>query len=99
VADPKLLSDNNDINDEEVPKSKDINEGGNVGVCLQFMDPDLGWAPKPVPAPLEFYIEPPSEASAANMDPLFNAIRKSPPLDAIIVKQEAGFFQSPEEKR
>jgi hypothetical protein len=39
------------------------------------------------------------ESSGGFSDPLFNAVGKAPHPDAVIVKQEAGWFQLKEAKR
>jgi hypothetical protein len=57
---------------------------------LQIVEMDLGKATELESSLLGIRIELLSEGSASVMDPLSNAARKAPPLDAIIVKQEAG---------
>jgi hypothetical protein len=59
----------------------------------------MGLAIKSVLAPVAIPSEPPSEASVAVMEPLFNAAGKAPHLDDVIIKQEANWFQLQEEKR
>jgi hypothetical protein len=77
VADWKLRTDSNDTNDEEVSNLDNNNVGYNVKVCLQTMDQYLGRAIELMPAPLGFNIKSPSEASATNIDPFFNAVGKA----------------------
>jgi ribosomal protein L10 len=53
---------------------------------------------EPVPTAIAVHNEHPNEVTAAIMDPLFNAAGKVCHLDAVVVKQEAGWFQLQEEK-
>ena len=63
------------------------------------MEPNLGPIAKPVPFAVLVYSDHPSEATPSIHDPLFNAVGKALHPDAMIVKQEAGWFQLQEEKR
>jgi hypothetical protein len=59
----------------------------------------LGPAVEPVPSAIPVHSDRFSEATPSIQDPLFNAAGKAPHPDAVIVKQEAGWFQLWEEKR
>jgi hypothetical protein len=98
VPNKKLQCNSDDIDDEEVPNPNGMDVGNDTRSCLQTLEPDLGMATEPVPIPLGIHSEPLSKVSAAIMDPLFNAARKVPLPNAIIIKHEAGWFQLWEEK-
>jgi hypothetical protein len=50
-------------------------------------------AAEPVQSAVPVHSDHPSEVSPFVHDPLFNAVGKAPHLDAVIVKQEASWFQ------
>jgi hypothetical protein len=70
----------------------DVGDGGTSS--SQSLEPSLGLATEPVPCAVPIHSERPTEATAAVLDPLFNAAGKAP----VIVKQESGWFHLLEEK-
>jgi hypothetical protein len=85
-----LLCYNDDTNDKLVPNLEGMDVYDGTRMYLQIVEMDLGKATELESSLLGIRIELLSEGSASVMDPLSNAARKAPPLDAIIVKQEAG---------
>jgi hypothetical protein len=75
----------------------DVDDGG--ASSSQCLEPKLGLATEPVPSTILVHSDCPSEATPSVHDPLFNGAEKALHLDAMIVKQEAGWFQLREEKR
>ena len=88
AADWKLHVDSNDTIDKEVSNLSNNNVGCNVKVCLQTMDQYLGRAIEPMPTPLGFNIKFPSEASATNIDPFFNAVGNAARGGLVLVAKE-----------
>jgi hypothetical protein len=65
--------------------------------CGQTVGPSSSTASAQVLAAVPLHIDPPVESSIGFSDPLFNVAGKAPHPDAIIVKQEAGWFQLKED--
>jgi hypothetical protein len=86
-------SDDTDDDDSPRPEGMDVSVGG--ASSSQCLEPNLGPAPEPVQP---VHSERPFEAAPSVLDPLFNAAGKAPHPDAVIVKQEAGWFQLRKEK-
>ena len=63
------------------------------------MELNTGLAAESLQSSVRVYSDRPSKATPSVYDPLFNAIGKAPHPDAVIVKQEASWFQLWEEKR
>jgi hypothetical protein len=59
----------------------------------------LGPAAQPLQSSVLVHSDRSSKATPSVHDPLFNAAKKAPHPDVVIVKQEAGWFRLWEEKR
>ena len=99
VSNNRLHCDSNDSDDNDAPKLKGMDVGDGSTSSSQCLEPKTGPAAEPLQSSVQAHRERPSEATLFVHDPLFNAVGKAPHLDAIIVKQEAGWFQLWEEKR
>jgi hypothetical protein len=95
VPDMRLQCDSDDTDDDDSPSPEGMDVGDGGASSSQCLEPNLGPAPEPVQP---VHSERPFEAAPSVLDPLFNAAGKAPHLDAVIVKQEAGWFQLCEEK-
>jgi hypothetical protein len=93
-----LYCDSDDIDDDDISNPAGVDVGDGAAYCSQTVDLNLGLAMEPLPSKVVVQIESPNEAVAIILDPLFNAARKAPHPNAIIVKQEVGWFQLREEK-
>jgi hypothetical protein len=67
--------------------------------CIQTVGSNSSTASAQVSAAVPLQTDTPIESSVGISDPLFNAAGKAPHPDAVIVKQEAGWFQLKEAKR
>jgi hypothetical protein len=99
VPDMKLHYDNDDTDDDDSPNPEDMDVGDGGASSSQCLEPNLGPIPEPVQSAVPVHNGHPFEAAPSVLDPLFNAAGKAPHPDAVIVKQEAGWFQLCEEKR
>jgi hypothetical protein len=99
VPDIKLHCDSDDTDDDNSPNPEDMDVGDGGASSSQCLEPNLGPAPEPVQSTVPVHSGHPFEAAPSVLDPLFNTVGKAPHLDAVIVKQEAGWFQLHEEKR
>ena len=86
VLDTKLQCNNRNTDDDKVSSSEGMDVAKDNESCSQIVESNLAMATKLVPSLVLVHTEPPSEASVAGMDPLFNAARKAYHLDAVIVK-------------
>jgi hypothetical protein len=99
VPDRKLQCDSDDTDDDDAPKLEGIDVGDGGASSSQCLEPNFGPVAEPVPSAIPVHSKHPSEATPSILDLLFNAVGKAPHPDAVIVKQEAGWFQLWEEKR
>jgi hypothetical protein len=95
VPDMRLQCDSDDTDDDDSPSPEGMDVGDGGASSSQCLKPNLGPAPEPVQP---VHSERPFEAAPSVLDPLFNAAGKAPHPDAVVVKQEAGWFQLREEK-
>jgi hypothetical protein len=99
VPNMKLHYDNNDTDDDYVPNPEGMDVGDGGALSSQCLELNLGPVVELVPSAVAIHNEHPTEATPSILDPLFNAVGKAPHPDAMIVKQEAGWFQLWEEKQ
>ena len=99
VSDNKLLYDSSDPDDNDNPNADDIGVWDGLGSCLQTMDLNVESASRSVVPKGGKHFEPYTTPTASIQNPLFNAAGKTPHLDTMIIKQEAGWFQLQAEKR
>jgi hypothetical protein len=99
VLDMKLHCNNDDMDDDNASKPEGMDVGDGGASSSECLEPNFGPAAEPVPSAIPVHCERPSEATPSVLDPLFNAAGKAPHPNAIIVKQEGGWFQLREEKR
>jgi hypothetical protein len=99
VLDMKLYSDSDDTDDDDSPNPEDMDIGDGDASSSQCLEPNLGPIPELVQSAVPVHSGHPFEATPSILDPLFNAAGKAPHPDAVIVKQEAGWFQLCKEKR
>jgi hypothetical protein len=99
VPDRKLQCDNDDTDDDDALKLEGMDVGDGSASSSQCLDPNLGPAADLVQCAVLVECEHLPKATPSVVDPLFNAARKAPHPDAVIVKQEAGWFQLREEKQ
>jgi hypothetical protein len=99
VPDMKLQCDSDDMDDYDVPNPKGMDVGDGGAFSSQCLEPNTGPAAEPLQSSVQIHSDRPSKATPSVHDPLFNAAGKAPHPDAVIVKQEAGWFQLREEKR
>jgi hypothetical protein len=99
VTDRKLQCNNTDSNDEDSPNADDVGVRDGPGSCSQTMDSNDELASRSVALEVGEHSEPHTMPTTSIDDALFNAAGKAPHSDAVIVKQEAGWFQLRAEKR
>jgi hypothetical protein len=99
VPNMKLQCDSDDTDDDDAPNLEGMDVGNGSASSLQCLEPNTGPTVEPLQSSIRVHSDRPSEATPSVHDPLFNAAGKAPHLDAIIVKQEASWFQLREEKR
>jgi hypothetical protein len=99
VPDKRLQCDSEDTDDEEVPNQEEMDVDVGAASCMQTVGPSSSTASAQVSAAKPLQTDLPVESSVGFSDPLFNAAGKAPHPDAVIVKQEAGWFQLKEAKR
>jgi hypothetical protein len=99
VIDRRLQCDSTDLDDDESPNAESVGVRDGPGSCLQTMDSNDEFASKSVASEVGEHSEPHTTPIASMDDPLFNAAGKAPHPDAMIVKQETGWFQLRVEKR
>jgi hypothetical protein len=99
VPDMKLQcnSDDMDVDDAPNPEGMDVSDGG--ASSSQCLEPNTCPTVEPLQSSVRVHSDRPFEATPPVHDPLFNAARKAPHLDAVIMKQEVGWFQLWKEKR
>jgi hypothetical protein len=98
VPDLRLQCDSDDTDDDDSPNPEDMDVGDGGASSSQCLEPNLGLAPESVQSAIPVHSGHPFEATPSVLDPLFNAAGKAPHPDAVIVKQEASWFQFHEEK-
>jgi hypothetical protein len=98
-VDRKLQCNNTDSNDEDSPNADDVGVRDGPGSCSQTMDSNDELASRSVALEVGEHSEPHTMPTTSIDDALFNAAGKAPHSDAVIVKQEAGWFQLRAEKR
>jgi hypothetical protein len=99
VPDLKLQCDSDDTDDDDSPNPEDMDVGDGGASSSQCLEPNLGPALEPVQSAIPVHNGHPFEAAPSVLGPLFNAAGKALHPDAVIMKQEAGWFQLCEEKR
>jgi hypothetical protein len=99
VTDRKLQCDSTDSNDDESPNADGVGVRDGPGLCSKTMDSSDEPAARLVAPEVGEHSEPHTTPTAFIDDALFNATGKAPHPDAVIVKQEAGWFQLQAEKR
>jgi hypothetical protein len=99
VPDKRLQCDNEDTDEEEALnlEEMDVDEGVLLGVQTDAPSSCIASAPDSASVPIRN--DPLIESAGGLSDPFFNAIGKALHPDAVIVKQEAGWFQLKEAKR
>jgi hypothetical protein len=95
----KLQCDNTDLDDDESPNADGVGVRDGPGLCSKSMDSSDELAAKSVAPEVGEHSEPHITPTAFIDDAFFNAASKAPHLDAVIVKQEASWFQLRAEKR
>ena len=95
----KLQCDSDDMDDDDTPYLEDMDVGDGSASSLQCLESNTGPATEPLQSLVQVHSDCPSEATPSIHDLLFNAAGKAPHSNAIIVKQEAGWFQLREEQR
>jgi hypothetical protein len=99
VTDRKLQYDSTDSDNNESPNADGVGVRDGPGSCSQTMDSNDEPASRSVAPEVGEYSEPHTTPTASVEDPLFNAADKAPHPDAVIIKQEASWFQLRAEKR
>ena len=93
IPDKRLQRNIEDTNDEEAPNWKDMDVDIGAPLYAQTVHPNLSTNSAQglpaVPVQTDLLVE----SSAGFPNPLFNAGGKAPHPDAVIVKQEARWFQ------
>jgi hypothetical protein len=101
VDDHQLMSDSNKSGDKEGLDPTGYIDGSGVGVTVgaETPIPEVALVVVVEDAALVVVAEDVALAATCvgsrsnpSMDPLFNATGKAPPVDAVVVKQEAGWF-------
>lgn len=99
VKDHTFMADTSDSDDDAPPNPDGVEVRGGQGSGSEAMDSNVESASLLV-APVDGeQAEPPTMDSASIDDPLYNAAGKAPHPDAVVVKQEADWFQLRAEKR
>ena len=93
------MCDNSNLDDNISPNMYGIGVHLDPESCSQTLDSNVESASRLVAPIVGEHPEPHTTPTASINDPLFNAASKAPHLDAMVVKQEAGWFQLWEEKR
>jgi hypothetical protein len=99
VTNRKLQCDSTNSDDDESPNAVGVGVRDGPGSCSKTMDSSNEPAARSVVPEVGEYFEPYTMPIAFIDDALFNAVGKAPHPDAVIVKQEAGWFQLWAEKR
>jgi hypothetical protein len=99
VTDRKLQCDSIDSDDDESPNADGVGVRDGPGLCSKTMDSSDEPVARSVAPEVGEHSEPHTTPTAFIDDALFNAAGKAPHPDAMIVKQEAGWFQLRAEKR
>jgi hypothetical protein len=98
VTDRKLQCDSTDSDDDESPNTNGVGVRDGPGSCSKTMDSSDEPAARSVVLEVGEHSEPQTTPTAFIDDALFNAAGKAPHPDAVIVKQEVGWFQLRAEK-
>ena len=93
VTQNKLLCNSSDSDDDDSPNVDGVGVCDGPRLCLQAMDSNVEFASRSMVPKVREYSEPHTTSTTSIHDPLFNAVGKAPHLDAVIIKQEAGWFQ------
>jgi hypothetical protein len=99
VTDRKLQCDSTNSDDDKSPNADDVGVHDGPGSCSQTMDSNDEPASRSVALEVGEHSEPHTTPTTSIDDALFNAAGKAPHPDAVIVKQEACWFQLWAEKR
>jgi hypothetical protein len=99
IPDRRLQCDSEDTDNEEAPNREEMDVDVGTPSCVQTVGPSSSNASAEVSPTVPIHTNPLVESSSGFKDPLFNAAGKAPHPDAVIVKQEAGWFQLKEAKR
>jgi hypothetical protein len=99
VPDMRLQYESEDTDDDEAPNREDMDVDVGPPSYAQTVRPSSSTASAQVSPAIPVQTDPLVESSGGFPDPLFNAAGKGPHPDAVIVKQEAGWFQLKEAKR
>jgi hypothetical protein len=99
VPDRRLQCDSEGTDDNEAPNREDMDVDVGPPSYVQTIRPSSSTASAQVSPAVPVQTDPLVESSGGFLDPLFNAVGKAPHPDAVIVKQEAGWFQLKEAKR
>jgi hypothetical protein len=99
VTNRKLQCDSTNSDDDESPNAVGVGVRDGPGSCSKTMDSSNEPAARSVVPEVGEYFEPYTMPIAFIDDALFNAVGKAPHPDAVIVKQEVGWFQLRAEKR
>jgi hypothetical protein len=99
IPNMKLQCDSDDTDDNDAPNPEGMDVGDSGASSSQCLEPNTSPTVEPLQSSVRVHSDHPSEATPSVHDPLFNAAGKAPHPDAVIVKQEAGWFQLREGKR
>jgi hypothetical protein len=99
IPDMRLQCDNDDTDDDDAPNPDDMDVDDGGASSSQRLELNIGPTVKLLQSSVRVHSDRPSEATPSVYDPLFNVAGKAPHPDAVVVKQEAGWFQLCEEKR
>ena len=93
ILDNKLHCDCNDMDDDDAPNPEDMDVVDSCASSSQCLELNTGPATELLQSSIRVSSDHPSEAASSVYDLLFNAAKKAIHPDAVIVKQEAGWFQ------
>ena len=99
VTDNKLLCDSFDSNNDVSPNVDSVGVCNGLGSCSQTMDANVEITSRLVSLEVGEHSEPHITATASIDNPFFNATGETPHSDAMVIKQEASWFQLWKEKR
>ena len=99
ITNNKLLCNSSNLDDNISPNADGIGVCDGLGLFLQTMDSNIESASRLVAPEVGEHFEPHTTPIASIDDPLFNVVGKAPHLDAMVIKQETGWFQLRAEKR
>ena len=98
VSDKVLMMDTSESDDDVSPNLDGVGVCDGPGSSSQAMDSNVESASRLVAPEVVVYPEPCTTPTASIDNPLLNAAGKAPHPDAVVVKQEGGWFQAREEK-